>query len=393
MRDKIIVIDDEPNLRKILETFLNRQGYEVFSFDGFKQAIETLNTEDISAVVTDLSMPEYSGLDVLKYCKEYSPDLPVVLITAFGTVEAAVTALKNGAFDFVLKPFDHDELIRIIQKAIQTRKRKRREPALELMNAEGVGPVPVPLFGDESSTVQLRENTERIASTRSHVQMFGEVGSGKRSIAYEIHRNSDRSRAPFIQVHCDAIPPVFQIAELFGTEKGAMPMSFFSKPGSFELGLGGTILLDEVDALCVEAQNALFTALDNEFFSRLLGAKRFPTDFRIIAATSKDLFQKVNDGTFHVELYAKLSLEKIILKPLRERRQDIKTHLLPYFIDKACRKLGIPSVEYDAAVESWFTGQEWKGNLGELERVVEKVMNHWSKGMLTIDQLSQAGLL
>ena len=393
MRDKIIVIDDEPNLRKILETFLNRQGYEVFSFDGFKQAIETLNTEDISAVVTDLSMPEYSGLDVLKYCKEYSPDLPVVLITAFGTVEAAVTALKNGAFDFVLKPFDHDELIRIIQKAIQTRKRKRREPALELMNAEGVGPVPVPLFGDESSTVQLRENTERIASTRSHVQMFGEVGSGKRSIAYEIHRNSDRSRAPFIQVHCDAIPPVFQIAELFGTEKGAMPMSFFSKPGSFELGLGGTILLDEVDALCVEAQNALFTALDNEFFSRLLGAKRFPTDFRIIAATSKDLFQKVNDGTFHVELYAKLSLEKIILKPLRERSQDIKTHLLPYFIDKACRKLGIPSVEYDAAVESWFTGQEWKGNLGELERVVEKVMNHWSKGMLTIDQLSQAGLL
>jgi DNA-binding NtrC family response regulator len=392
MRDKIIVIDDEPNIRKILEALLTREGYEVFSFDGFKSAMATLNTEDVSVVITDLSMPEHTGLDVLKYCKEYSQDLPVILITAFGTIEAAVTALKIGAFDFILKPFDQDELLRVVLKAIQTRKRKKREPALEMMNAEGVGPVPVPLFGKEPSTIQLREQAERISSTRSHVFMMGEVGSGKRSIAYEIHRKSDRARYPFIQVHCDAIPPVFQVGELFGLEKGAMPMNFFSKPGSFELGLGGTVLLDEVDALCVEAQNELFLALENDFFTRVHGAKKFPTDFRIIATSSRDLSQKVKDGSFHVELYAKLTLEKIILKPLRERKKDIKTDLLPYFLDKACRKRGVPLVDYDAEVEAWFMEQEWQGNVGELERTVEQVMNHWVKGPINLALLSQAGL-
>jgi len=392
MRDKIIVIDDEPNIRKILEALLTREGYEVFSFDGFKNAMSTLNTEDVSAVVTDLSMPEYSGLDVLKYCKEYSPDLPVILITAFGTIEAAVTALKNGAFDFVLKPFDQDDLSRILLKAIQTRKRRKREPALELMNAQGVGPVPVPLFGKESSTALLREQIERISGTNSNVFMFGEVGAGKRSIAYEIHRKSSRARAPFIQVHCDAIPAVFQVGELFGLEKGAQPMSFFSKPGSFELGLGGTILLDEVDALGTEAQNALFSALENEFFTRVHGAKKFPSDFRIIATSSRDLSQKVKDGTFHVELYAKLTVEKVVLKPLRERRQDIKTDLLPYFLEKASRKRGLPVVSCEPSAEDWLINQEWRGNIGELERTVESAMNHWKKGVITLDLLSQAGL-
>lgn len=392
MRDKIIVIDDEPNLRKILEALLTREGYEVFSFDGFKSALETLNTEDVSVVITDLSMPEHSGLDVLKYCKEYSPDLPVILVTAFGTIEAAVTALKNGAFDFVLKPFDHQELSRILQKAIQTRKRRKREPALEMMNAQGVGPVPVPLFGDESSTVQLREQIERVSRSRSHVYMFGEVGSGKRSIAYEIHRKSDRVRYPFIQVHCDAIPPVFQVGELFGLEKGALPMNFFSKPGSFELGLGGTILLDEVDALGVEAQNALFSALESDFFTRVHGAKKFPVDFRIIATSSKNLTDKVKDGSFHVELFAKLSLEEIILKPLRERKKDIQTDLLPYFLERACRKRGIPTVQCDPVVEEWFMNQEWRGNIGELERTIEQVMNHWTSGSITSDLLSRTGL-
>lgn len=391
MRDKIIVIDDEPNLRKILEAFLSRQGFEVFSFEGFQQAITTLNTEDVSAVITDLSMPEHSGLDVLKYCKEYSPDLPVVLITAFGTVEAAVTALKNGAFDFVLKPFDQDELIRIIEKAIQTRKRRRREPALEMMSATAVGPVPVPLFGQDPSTVSLREEVYRISATRSPVFMKGEIGSGKRSVAYEIHRKSDRSRGPFIHVHCDAIPPVFQVSELFGTEKGPSPTSFFSKPGSFELGMGGTVFLDEVDALGVDAQNALFTMLENESFSRVHGAKIYPLDFRIITASSKDLDRRVLDGTFHVELYPRLTLEQIQLKPLRERKQDIRTDLLPYFIDQSCRKRGIPNPGMDPSVADWFVQQEWKGNIGELQRAVEKMMNHWVSGPVTVDLLHHLG--
>jgi len=337
MRDKIIVIDDEPNIRKILEALLTRQGYEVASFDG--------------------------------------------------------TALKNGAFDFILKPFDHEELLRIVSKAIETRKRKNREPALDLIDASGIGPVPVPLFGSEPSTVLLREQTARISGNRSHVFMFGEVGSGKRSVAYEIHRKSDRSQGPFVQVQCDAIPPVFQVGELFGMEKGANPLSFFSKPGSFELGLGGTILLDEVDHLCVEAQNTLFTALESDYFTRLQGAKKFPTDFRIIASSSKDISKKVIDGTFHVELFERLSVEKLVFKPLMERKNDIRTDLLPYFLEKSCRKRGVPTVSCAPDAESWFMNQEWRGNIGELERTVEKIMNHWVDGPITSDLLSRSGLL
>ena len=370
-----------------------RQGFEVLSFEGFGSAFETINNEDISVVITDLSMPDHSGLDVLKHCKEFSPDLPVILVTAFGTIEAAVMALKNGAFDFILKPFDQDELIRNVQKAIETRKRKNREPGMEIFDANGIGPVPVPLFGIEPSTQLLREQVARISSSRSNVFIYGEVGSGKRSVAHEIHRKSDRSNGPFVQVQCDAIPDIFQIGELFGMEKGPNPISYFSKPGAFELGMTGTILLDEVDALGKDSQNALFSALESEFFSRAHGAKRFPTDFRLIASSSKDITPLLNKGQFHEELYHLLSLEKIDLKPLRYRKKDIQTHLLPYFLQKSCRKRGIPSVTFDDSVENWFMSHHWKGNIGELERTVEKIVNLWVSGPITSDLLIRSGLL
>jgi len=375
MRDKIMIIDDEPNLRMILEAMLTREGYDVLAFEGFDAALPTLNTEDVAVVVTDLSMPVKTGMDVLTYCKQYSPDLPVILITAFGTIEAAVSALKAGAFDFVLKPFDQKELFRIVTKAIESRRRRKREPAHDAMSALGVGSVPLPLFGDEESTKALRAQVEQVSKTNSTLLMFGEVGSGKRSVAQEIHRRSDHARGPFVQIHCDAIPEVFQLGELFGTEKGAMPMTLFTKPGAMELASGGTLMLEEIGALGVEAQNALFSALENESFSRIGGARRFPIDFRLIVTSSKDLAKAADEGAFHVELFYKLSVERFSLKPLRERKQDIVTHLVPHFIERACRKLGIPAIECSPDALAWFQNQAWPGNLGELERKVEQAVN------------------
>jgi two-component system response regulator AtoC len=375
MRDKIIVIDDEPNLRKILEAMLTREGYDVACFEGFDAALPTLNTENFAVVITDLSMPEKTGMDVLTYCKQYSPDLPVILVTAFGTIEAAVSALKAGAFDFVLKPFDQKELFRIVLKAIESKRRRRREPAVDPMSAMGVGMIPLPLFGDEPSTQQLREQVKVLSKLESPVLMLGEVGSGKRSVAQEIHRNSDHARGPLIQLHCDAIPELFQMTEIFGVEKGAMPMNLFTKPGSMELASGGTLMLEEVGALGVEAQNALFSALENECFSRVGGAKKFPFDFRLVATSSKDLLQAVKEGSFHVELFYKISIEMISLKPLRDRKNDLATHLVPHFIERSCRKLGIAPLPYDFEVLLWFRDQSWPGNLGELERKVEQVVN------------------
>ena len=375
MRDKILVIDDEPNLRKVLEVMLTRAGYEIFCFESFEAAKVTLNTENLDLVLSDLQMPVESGMDVLAYCKHYSPDLPVVLITAFGTVERAVSALKAGAFDFILKPFEQDELFRVIEKAIQSRRQRRREPALEMISAVGVGPVPIPLFGSNPQTLALKQQVDLLSKTGSPLLMYGEVGTGKRSIAYEIHRRSDHARGPFIQLNVDAVPPVFQLTELFGVEKGANPVALFSKPGSLELAQSGTVLIEEVNAFSVDAQNALFLALENDYFSRVGGLKKFPLNFRLIATASKDLSEMVKQGSFHVELFYKLSVGEIILKPLRERRDDIESHFIPYFLERACRKRGIPQIACSSQAKTWLIDQIWPGNLGELERKIAQAVN------------------
>ncbi len=387
MRDKILVIDDEPNLRMILEAILLRAGYEVFCFEGFEAAKPVLNTESIDVVLTDLQMPVASGMDVLNYCKQYTPDLPVVLITAYGTVEKAVSALKAGAFDFVLKPFEQENLLQILSKAIQSRKQRKKEPALEMMSAVGVGPVPFPLFGTDPSTVKLRSDVERTSKTNAPVLMYGEVGTGKRSIAYEIHRHSEHSRGPFLQLQTDAIPEMFQLTELMGVEKGASPVNFFSKPGSLELALGGTLLIEEINAFSIEAQNALFSALENEYFTRVGGLKKFPMDLKIIATSSQDLSDRVKDGRFHVELFYKLSVEQLHLKPLRERSVDIETSLLPFLLERACVRLGRPQLECSAEVIHWFKSQSWPGNLGELERKVQQVVNRVEGNQIELKDL------
>jgi len=386
MRDKILVIDDELNLRRILEATLSREGYEVLAFESFDAAKLSLNTEAVDVVITDLQMPGASGMDVLNYCKQYAPDLPVVMITAFGTVEKAVAAMQSGAFDFVLKPFQNDELFRILSKAIQSRIRRKREPASEMMSALGVGSVPLPLFGKSSDAIGFRQTLERMTKSAGSILMLGEVGTGKRSVAQEIHRKSDRSRGPFIQINIEAIPPVFQLSELFGVEKGSSPMHLFSKPGAFELAQGGTLFIEEVDSLSIEAQNQFFLTLENECFSRMGGLKRFPMDFRIITTSSRDLSLAVKKGTFHVELYFQLSTETLTFLPLRERREDLLTDFIPYFVEKAARKRGIPAPLCSEEALAWLLKQEWRGNLGELERKIAQAVNRSQGAILHLQE-------
>ena len=210
--------------------------------------------------------------------------------------------------------------------------------------------------------------------------MVGEVGTGKRSIAYELHRKSTHARGPFIHLNSDAIPPVFQLTEIFGVEKGATPMSLFSKPGSLELAQGGTLFIEEIGALGVEVQNELFAALEQEYFSRVGGLKKFPNDFRMIVTNGDDFSNAIREGSFHVELFHKLSVETIYLKPLRERREDIATHLVPYFVDRACHRLAVPKLTLPPEVVQWFKVQPWPGNFGELEKTVQQVVNSIEAG-------------
>jgi two-component system response regulator AtoC len=387
MRDKILILDDEANLRMILEATLVRAGYDAVAFPGFEEAKTVLDTEDLAAVLTDLQMPEKGGMEVLAYCKQYTPDLPVILLTAYGTVERAVAALKAGAFDFVLKPFDQTELLRTLEKACQSRRVRRRDPALEIMSAVGVGPVPVPLFGQSPGTVKLREEVERLSRSDTPVLMLGEVGTGKRSIAYELHRKSDRARQAFVQVACTAVPPVFQLTELLGVEKGASPVNHFSKPGVFELAQGGTLFIEDVDSLSIEAQNAFFSALESESFSRVGGVRVLPTDFRIIATASGDLAPLLREDRFHVELYYKLSGAQLELEPLRSRAGDIRSDLLPYFLGRACSRRGIPLLQIEEEAAAWFESQSWPGNLGEFERKVQRAVDQARDGVIRIQDL------
>jgi two-component system NtrC family response regulator len=387
MRDKILIIDDEVNLRKILEETLSRKGYDVSSFESFEAAKTTLDTEAIDVVITDLQMPGSSGMDVLAYCRTYSPDLPVVMITAYGTVERAVSAMQAGAFDFVLKPFQNEELFRILLKATESRIRRKREPALELMSAVGVGPVPLPLFGRSEDAVKFRDEVEHASRGGGAILMTGEVGTGKRSVAREIHRKSDRSRAPFIQLNCEAVPPVFQTTEFFGVEKGAGPMHLFSKPGIFELAQGGTVFIEEIDALSIEAQNELFLALENEAFTRMGGVRSYPMDVRIIATSSRDLSLAVKEGAFHVELYYKLSVVPLHFKSLRERRQDLESDFIPYFIERSCKKKGVPVISCSGELMAWLLAQSWPGNLGELERTLQQGVIRAQGSELTLSDI------
>jgi two-component system response regulator AtoC len=383
-QDSVIIIDDEENLRNILKALMEREGFLAYAFASLKEAKSTLNEQDIDAVLTDLSMPEENGIDVLNYCKKYSPDLPVILMTAYGTVEAAVTALKGGAYDFILKPFEHEDLFRILRNAIQSRKRRKREPGLdpgELGRGEQspftsvIGSVPVPLFGDQPDTLQLRKTVQLLTRTRSSAVFEGEIGTGKRSIAFEIHRRSEFARGPFVQLNVDAIPDAFQISELFGFEKGAMPLSMVARPGRLELATRGTLLLEEVSALSIDAQNALLLALENEYFCRLGGVKRFPMDLRILCTTTENLSAKVEAGRFNPELYQKLAVQVVPIQPLRCRQLDLVTHLIPYFLAKACQKRGVPLRQLSPDQFQWAKNQKWEGNLGQLERWVQQIVN------------------
>ncbi len=384
MRDQILIIDDEPNLRRILHETLTRQGYDVHSFAGFEEAKPALQTESIDVVITDLQMPGASGMEVLSYCKRYAPDLPVILITAYGTIERAVSAMREGAFDFVLKPFQNEELFRILRKATESRIRRNREPGIELMSAAGVGPVPIPLFGKSPEAASLRAQVERASRSDAPVLMTGAIGTGTQSLAHEIHRKSVRAREPFLQLNCGAVPAVFQPTELFGVEKGAGPMHWFSKPGALELAQTGTLFLEEIDALSVEAQNQLFTALENESFVRVGGVRTIPAGARILAVSSRDLGALARDGAFHVELFYKLSALTVLVKPLTDRKDDLRSDFIPYFLERASRKRGIPAVSCSEQAMSWLLAQEWSGNLGELERAIQQAVGRCEGGVLEL---------
>jgi two-component system, NtrC family, response regulator AtoC len=361
----VLIVDDELNIRRVLAAMLKREGYEVTTAADGEQALAVLAKTPVEVVVTDLVMPRLGGMELLQRVGAQYPDVPVILITAHGTVDSAVAALKAGAFDYVTKPFEQEELKKVIAKAA-------RAHELERQNVHAApGGERTPLVGHSAAMQQVFEMVARVADSPSTVLITGESGTGKELVAREIHHGSSRRDRPLIKVNCAAIPKDLVESELFGYEKGAFTGAVGSKPGRFELADGGTLFLDEIGEIPVEMQVKLLRALQESEFERVGGIKTIHVDVRLIAATNRDLKALIAEGRFREDLYYRLAVVPMALPPLRDRREDIPP-LVAHFIEKYDRRLGkrVEGIEEEAI--QLLLAYSWPGNIRELENLMER---------------------
>ena len=362
----VLIVDDELNIRRVLAAMLAREGYEVTTAEDGEQALAVLHKTPVHVVVTDLVMPRVGGMELLARVGAEFPDVPVIVITAHGTVDRAVQALKAGAFDFITKPFEQDELKKVIAKATRAHDLERQN--VHAPAAAGEKP---PLVGESPAMQHIHDIVAKVADSPSTVLITGESGTGKELIARELHLGSSRRDKPLIKVNCAAIPKDLVESELFGYEKGAFTGAVGSKPGRFELADGGTLFLDEIGEIPVEMQVKLLRALQESEFERVGGIKTLHVDVRLIAATNRDLKALIADGKFREDLYYRLAVVPISLPPLRDRKQDIPL-LVEHFIAKYDQRLGKRVERIDDEAMQVLLGYSWPGNIRELENLMER---------------------
>jgi len=355
-------------MRRVLEAMLRREGYEVITAANGAEALTGMKS-DVHTVITDLKMPVLDGMALLKKLSTEYPDVPVVMITAHGSVENAVEAVKLGAFDYLEKPFEQEQIRQVVAKAINTYSLARQNARPEEPSVRGR----FRLVGQSPAIRQIYAVVEKVAHTPSTVLITGESGTGKELIARALHENSSRHAGPFIKINCAAIPKTLMESELFGYEKGAFTGAVGAKPGRFELAHGGTLFLDEIGEIPVEMQVKLLRVLQESEFERVGGIRTIKVDVRLVTATNRDLLQDISAGSFREDLYYRLNVVPIHIPPLRERREDIPLlleHFLAKFNDRLKKQIDSVSAEAIARMVSY----HWPGNIRELENMMERTM-------------------
>jgi DNA-binding NtrC family response regulator len=367
----ILVIDDEPEMRAALSHVLCRNGYSVSSASNGREALEIFATEAFGAVITDMRMPEMSGIQILGEIKKLCPDVPVIMMTAYGTINNAVEAMKKGASDYILKPFSAEMLESTVKKVFEKSKRvlqlknQHSSPKNNLKNRL--------IVGDDSKMLALVKCAENIAPTNSTVLILGESGTGKEMLAAHIHQNSARSLQPYVAINCAALPENLAESELFGHEKGAFTGASNRKVGRFELADHGTLVLDEISEMPLPLQAKLLRALQEREIDRVGGGKPVPVDVRIIAISNVDLKKAVSERKFREDLYYRINVVPLTIPPLRERRSDIPV-LAENFLHKYCEANNRPVMRLADESVSLLLQCEWKGNVRELENSVERAV-------------------
>ena len=386
-KKQVLIVDDEPNLRKILAAQLSRDGYEVMLAEDGEQGLTMLREHHIDLVVTDLKMPKVDGMTLLREALREQPDLPIVMITAHGTVDTAVEALKLGAFDYLTKPFDKDEVRSVVAKALKTRalaqEEATTEPAGKTKNEPGAR---FGIIGQSPGLTDLYAVLERVADSPTTVLITGESGTGKELVARALHEHSTRKDKPFIKVNCAAIPKELIESELFGYERGAFTGAVSSKPGRFELANGGTLFLDEVGEIPVEMQVKLLRALQESEFERVGGIKTIHVDVRLVAATNRDLKKLIAAGGFREDLFYRLNVVSIRLPALRERDTDIPL-LVEHFLAKFNERLKKQVTGVEPEALDILSAYGWPGNIRELENVMERSVLFCDAQKLRVEDL------
>jgi DNA-binding NtrC family response regulator len=367
----ILVVDDDESLRRITQLQLEEAGYRVLTASNGNEALELIEEETPPLVITDLKMPGMSGLDLLTKVRQSYPQISVLMITAFGTVQTAVEAMKAGAYDYITKPIDYEELVLVVNRAMERQRLVEEVRNLRLSLDQKYGFESI--IGRSKVLLHVLEMASRVAQRDSTVLIRGETGTGKELLAKAIHNNSRRKDQAFVTINCGAIPKDLLESELFGHVKGSFTGAFAPKQGKVEVADGGTLFLDEIGELPPELQVKLLRLIQQGEVEKVGATSPVSVDVRIIAATHRNLQNLIEDGAFREDLFYRLAVIPLELPPLRERLDDIP-ELVQHLFVKAKQKHGLPNLRLPPALVSYFCGYRWPGNIRELENVIERLV-------------------
>lgn len=380
---EILVVDDDQRMRQLMGEILTEEGYEVTSVGDGREALLLLKEKEFDVLVTDLKMPYVDGIELLAFARKVQPDCPVVMVTAHGTVESAIEAMKKGAYDYLQKPFEPDELQLLVARAVERRwlRRQNRQLAEEVKKLGGDD-----FVGTSRGIAAMKGLAEKVAPLDTTVLIQGETGTGKELVAKMLHRKSRRAKGVFLPVHCGALAETLLESELFGHEAGAFTGAQAEKKGLFESAAKGTIFLDEINSTSPALQVKLLRVLQEGTVMRVGSSRPIAVDVRVIAATNADLAKEVTAGRFRQDLYYRLNVVTIAIPPLRERREDIPL-LAHHFLHRFAHKFGKELESFAPPVMEALMAYGWPGNVRELENVVERAVIMEGNREISLDSL------
>jgi DNA-binding NtrC family response regulator len=381
----ILIVDDEASVRDSLYQWFKTDGYRVDTADGATSALNKLQENPWDIILLDIKMPGMDGIELQNRIKQIDKNIVTIIITAYASVDTAIQALKDGAFDYITKPIDPDDLGRLIRNAIEKRRLVTENTQLRQQIEELL--LPDEVVGESPAMKKVMEMVDTVAKTDSTVMILGESGTGKELIARAIHSRSLRRYFPIITINCGAYTEGLLESELFGHEKGSFTGAMYRRKGKLEMADKGTLFLDEVGNISEKMQMDLLRVIETKRFARLGGDKNIDVDFRVISATNKDLDRAIKEKSFREDLYYRLNVFTIVLPPLRERRADIVL-IAKYFLNKYAQSMNKKVTDFSPQALKMFTGYDWPGNIREVRNVVERAMVVAKGNQIQVDDLS-----